>query len=55
MFDLSLFRKPAFTGVSLATFAIGGRHVRHADVSHALSAGSPRVCPRSKGACGYCP
>ena len=24
MFDLSLFRKPAFTGVSLATFAIGG-------------------------------
>ena len=23
MFDLSLFRKPAFTGVSLATFAIG--------------------------------
>jgi EmrB/QacA subfamily drug resistance transporter len=24
MFDLSLFRKPGFTGVSLATFAIGG-------------------------------
>jgi len=24
MFDLSLFRRPAFTGVSLATFAIGG-------------------------------
>jgi len=24
MFDLSLFRKPAFTGVSVATFAIGG-------------------------------
>jgi len=24
MFDLSLFRKPSFSGVSLGTFAVGG-------------------------------
>ena len=30
MFDLSLFRKPAFTGVSIATFGIGAGHVRPA-------------------------
>ena len=54
MFDLSLFRKPAFTGVSVATFGIGaGMFALLPYLTLYLQ--NDLGCPRSRAASACCP